>query len=436
MRRPSLANSGAAPCCSQISATPATTASPSPTSSGTASDDWGARASRMPRPMAVNASWARNSAVTSTTVEAVASDQDTPCNVAARAPNTKPPTCENGRQLVDASRTMRPQTNTQGRRASRAGTIASQASPSTTNSASCQPTISAKSSHPTRWTPAITRPKPNQPISTVPSSRPARASTIESFFNVGDFRRLATLRLAQARGRRLYTKTAGPGYTPPFAREDSEPMATDGPTLLTGATGFVGSAVARVLAARGHRLRLLVRPTSDRRNLDGLDAELALGDLTDPASLTRAASGCRYVFNVAADYRFWVPDPAHDAARQCRRHAGGDARRTGGAGVERIVHCSSIAALGTTADGTPADEATPAIEANFIGTYKRSKFLRRARGAGSGAPRGTAGGGGQSRRARRPARHQADPDRQDDPRRRGRARAGLHRHRAQHRPCR
>ena len=86
-------------------------------------------------------------------------------------------------------------------------------------------------------------------------------------------------------------------------------MATDGPTLLTGATGFVGSAVARVLAARGHRLRLLVRPTSDRRNLAGIDAELALGDLTDAASLARAAAGCRYVFHVAADYRFWVPDP-------------------------------------------------------------------------------------------------------------------------------
>ena len=63
--------------------------------------------------MAVNATWARNSAVTSTTVEAVASDQETPCSVTARAPNTKPPTCENGRQLAEASRTMRPQISTQ-----------------------------------------------------------------------------------------------------------------------------------------------------------------------------------------------------------------------------------------------------------------------------------------------------------------------------------
>jgi dihydroflavonol-4-reductase len=151
-------------------------------------------------------------------------------------------------------------------------------------------------------------------------------------------------------------------------------VAADGLTLLTGATGFVGSAVARVLAARGHRLRLLVRPTSDRRNLADVDAELALGDLTDPASLTRAAAGCRYVFNVAADYRFWVPDP--DA--MLRANVEGTLavmRAAQAAGVERIVHCSSVAALGWTEDGTPADETTQTNEADFIGTYKRSKFL-------------------------------------------------------------
>jgi dihydroflavonol-4-reductase len=151
-------------------------------------------------------------------------------------------------------------------------------------------------------------------------------------------------------------------------------VAADGLTLLTGATGFVGSAVARVLAARGHRLRLLVRPTSDRRNLADVDAELALGDLTDAASLTRAAAGCRYVFNVAADYRFWVPDP--DA--MLRANVEGTLavmRAAQAAGVERIVHCSSVAALGWTEDGTPADETTQTNEADFIGTYKRSKFL-------------------------------------------------------------
>jgi dihydroflavonol-4-reductase len=151
-------------------------------------------------------------------------------------------------------------------------------------------------------------------------------------------------------------------------------VASDGPTLLTGATGFVGSAVARTLAARGHRLRLLVRPTSDRRNLAGLDAELALGDLTDAASLARAAAGCRYVVHVAADYRFWVPDPN----AMLRANVDGTLammRAAQAAGVERIVHCSSVAALGTTTDGTPADETTPTNEADFVGIYKRSKFL-------------------------------------------------------------
>jgi dihydroflavonol-4-reductase len=159
----------------------------------------------------------------------------------------------------------------------------------------------------------------------------------------------------------------------PFARRIAG-VAGNGPTLLTGATGFVGSAVARVLVARGHRLRLLVRPTSDRRNLAGVDADVALGDLTDTGSLARAVDGCRYVFHVAADYRFWVPDP--DA--MLRANVEGTLavmRAAQAAGVERIVHCSSVAALGMTNDDTPADETTPTNEADFIGTYKRSKFL-------------------------------------------------------------
>ena len=151
-------------------------------------------------------------------------------------------------------------------------------------------------------------------------------------------------------------------------------MTDAGPTLLTGATGFVGSAVARVLRARGHRLRLLVRPTSDRRNIAGIAAEVVLGDLTDAQSLARALGGCRYLMHVAADYRFWVPD----AEKMLRANVDGTVsimRAAIAAGVERVVHCSSVAALGLTADGTPADEATPANEAEFIGTYKRSKFL-------------------------------------------------------------
>jgi dihydroflavonol-4-reductase len=145
-------------------------------------------------------------------------------------------------------------------------------------------------------------------------------------------------------------------------------------TLVTGATGFVGSAVARTLAARGHALRLLSRPSSDRRNLVGLDAEVVIGDLTDPDSLRRAAAGCRYVVHVAADYRVWVPDP--DA--MLRANVDGAlamVRAAADAGAERIVHCSSVAALGQIGDGTPADENTPTNEADFVGIYKRSKYL-------------------------------------------------------------
>ena len=145
-------------------------------------------------------------------------------------------------------------------------------------------------------------------------------------------------------------------------------------TLVTGATGFVGSAVARVLAARGHTLRLLTRPTSDRRNLAGVDAEIVTGDLTDPESLVRAAADCQYVLHVAADYRFWVPDP--DA--MLRANVDGAlamVRAAAKAGAERIVHCSSVATLGQIGDGTPADEETPTHEADFVGIYKRSKYL-------------------------------------------------------------
>lgn len=145
-------------------------------------------------------------------------------------------------------------------------------------------------------------------------------------------------------------------------------------TLVTGATGFVGSAVARALAARGHDLRLLVRRTSDRRNLEGLKADIVLGDLTDQASLRAAAKGCRYVFHVAADYRIWVPDP--DA--MLRANVDGAVamvEAAAAAGAERIVHCSSVAALGQIGDGRPATEDTPADEGDFVGIYKRSKYM-------------------------------------------------------------
>ena len=143
--------------------------------------------------------------------------------------------------------------------------------------------------------------------------------------------------------------------------------------LITGATGFVGSAVARTAQARGHRLRLLVRRGGDRRNLDGLDAELVEGDLTRPESFAAAPAGCDALFHVAADYRLWVPDP--DAMLR----ANVDGTRAlmlaaQAAGVRRIVYCSSVAALGLVGDGSVADETTPVHEEAIVGVYKRSKY--------------------------------------------------------------
>jgi dihydroflavonol-4-reductase len=151
-------------------------------------------------------------------------------------------------------------------------------------------------------------------------------------------------------------------------------MTSEGLTLVTGATGFVGSAVARALETQGHRLRILVRPNSDKRNLAGLSAQTVVGDLTDPTSLSSAAAGCRFVFHVAADYRLWVPDPAP----MMRANVDGTVamlRAAQAAGVERIVYTSSVAALGQTADGRPADEDTPVNEADIASTYKKSKHL-------------------------------------------------------------
>ncbi len=144
--------------------------------------------------------------------------------------------------------------------------------------------------------------------------------------------------------------------------------------LVTGATGFVGSAVARKLIAAGHDVRALARPASDRRNLQGLAMETVAGDLRDPASLAAALKGCDALFHVAADYRLWVPDPETiyavnvDGSRALIEAAMA-------AGVERMVYTSSVATLGLNQDGAPADEDTPVALGHMIGHYKRSKFL-------------------------------------------------------------
>ncbi|MDA8050626.1 MAG: NAD-dependent epimerase/dehydratase family protein [Rhodospirillales bacterium] len=151
-------------------------------------------------------------------------------------------------------------------------------------------------------------------------------------------------------------------------------MNGSAPVLVTGATGFVGRAVAAALAGRGAKLRLLVRPAANRRNLSGLQAELMEGDLLDAASLARAVAGCPQIFHVAADYRLWVPDPAV----MFRTNVEGTLalmRAARAAGAERIVYTSSVAALGLNPDGRPADETTPLDPASLIGPYKRSKYL-------------------------------------------------------------
>lgn len=144
-------------------------------------------------------------------------------------------------------------------------------------------------------------------------------------------------------------------------------------TLLTGATGFVGSAVLRALLADGVAVRTLCRPGSDRRNLAGLDVEIVDGDLTDPASLKRAVAGCDDLYHVAADYRIWVPDVERMRATNV---AGTETllRLAAAAGASRIVHTSSVAALGLHRNGSPADEATPVSMDDMVGPYKRSKF--------------------------------------------------------------
>jgi dihydroflavonol-4-reductase len=144
--------------------------------------------------------------------------------------------------------------------------------------------------------------------------------------------------------------------------------------FLTGATGFVGSAVARALLAAGADLRVLVRPGGDRRNLAGLDVDLVEGDLRDIGALEAALGGCEALFHVAADYRLWVPRPAeiYRANVEGTRHL---MIAAGEAGVRRIVYTSSVATLGLRPDNAPADEETPATLADMIGHYKRSKFL-------------------------------------------------------------
>jgi len=142
------------------------------------------------------------------------------------------------------------------------------------------------------------------------------------------------------------------------------------PTLVTGASGFIGWHVARLLSERGHKVRALVRPSSKLRELE---VEPVTGDLRDPESLERAVAGCGLVFHVAADYRLWVRDPNElyrsnvDGTRNlleaARKH-----------GVERLVYTSTVGCIGVPKGGL-GDETVPVTLDEMSGAYKRSKFL-------------------------------------------------------------
>jgi len=142
--------------------------------------------------------------------------------------------------------------------------------------------------------------------------------------------------------------------------------------FVTGASGFVGSAVARALLAAGYRVRALVRRTSPRSNLDIEGLQVAEGDMLDERAVARAVAEARYVFHVAADYRLWAPDPGeivHNNVEGTRIVL----RAAQAAGVERIVYTSSVATLRLNPDGVPADESEMLSQDRAIGAYKRSK---------------------------------------------------------------
>lgn len=143
-------------------------------------------------------------------------------------------------------------------------------------------------------------------------------------------------------------------------------------TLVTGATGFVGWHVARLLVERGEAVRCLVRATSDTSRLEPLGVELVVGDLRDAESLLAACRGCRIVCHVAADYRFWW----RDATEPYRINVDGTRNLLAAAGdAERIVYTSTVGTIRYPHDDTPSAETTPTTLDDMIGHYKRSKYL-------------------------------------------------------------
>ena len=144
--------------------------------------------------------------------------------------------------------------------------------------------------------------------------------------------------------------------------------------FVTGATGFLGSHVARQLAAGGAELRLLVRASSRTDNIDDLPADRVVGDLRDSESLSRGMAGCDVAFHVAADYRLWARDgrELYQSNVEGTRNILQAARDSG---IRRVVYTSSVATMGFGNNGSMTDESTPVVLENMIGDYKRSKFM-------------------------------------------------------------
>ena len=149
-------------------------------------------------------------------------------------------------------------------------------------------------------------------------------------------------------------------------------MSEVGRVLVTGASGFVGSAIVRAFLAAGYPVRTFVRAASPRSNLDGLETESVEGDICDENAVARAMAGARYVAHAAADYRLWARDP--DAIVRTNVEGTRTVMQAAlRAGVERVVYTSSVATLALGADGRPADENVPLSETAAVGAYKRSK---------------------------------------------------------------
>lgn len=144
--------------------------------------------------------------------------------------------------------------------------------------------------------------------------------------------------------------------------------------FVTGATGFVGSHVARTLAVQGADLRLLIRPGSRTNNIDDLKADRVVGDLRTPEALKSALVGCERLFHVAADYRLWTRHP-EEMYRTNVEGTRGLLKAAREAGVRRVVYTSSVATMGFRGDGQPVDEDAPVSLGDMVGHYKRSKFL-------------------------------------------------------------